>query len=303
MGACWGYNQAFAVGLSMFSGSLVALVTPMRADGSLDIAALHNLVAWHIEQGTQGIIAAGTTGEAAALTFSEYQQVIREVLQEARGRIPVIAGTGTNSTQKTIELTQTAKELGVDACLILTPYGIKPTQTGLLLHYQKIAEQVAIPQILYNAPGRTACDLLPQTVKQLMGHAHIIGIKECVSEHNRYQQLLAQRQERFDVLGGDDLTAYDLLKLGGQGVISVTANIVPKLMRTFCDAALKNEAKAAQLDKQLQPLHQALFLESNPIPIKWALQLRGLIPAGIRLPLTPLSVQYQAALNEALHDL
>ncbi|MFA6038039.1 MAG: 4-hydroxy-tetrahydrodipicolinate synthase [Legionellales bacterium] len=288
----------------MFSGSLVALVTPMHADGSLDISALRDLVAWHIEQGTQGIIAAGTTGEAAALTFLEYQQVVREVLLETRARVPVLAGTGTNSTQKTIELTQTAKELGVDACLILTPYCVKPTQAGLLLHYQKIADSVSIPQILYNAPGRTACDLLPETVKQLVGYANIVGIKECVSENNRYQTLVQYAADQMAVLSGDDATAYELLKVGGQGVISVTANVAPRLMRQFCDAMLAGDVELGhKLDKQLQALHQNLFLESNPIPVKWALHKMGLIPSGIRLPLTPLSVQYHTALNEALNVL
>ncbi|MGA2655184.1 MAG: 4-hydroxy-tetrahydrodipicolinate synthase, partial [Gammaproteobacteria bacterium] len=225
----------------MFSGSLVALVTPMNADGSLAINALRDLVAWHIEQGTQGIIAAGTTGESAALNFAEYQQVVREVLSEARGRVPVIAGTGTNSTEKTIELTRTAKALGADACLILTPYCVKPTQLGLLLHYKKIADSVAIPQILYNAPGRTACDLLPETVKQLIAYPNIVGIKECVSDNNRYQTLVELAQQKMDILSGDDITAYELLRVGGQGVISVTANVAPKLMRGFCDAMLSGD--------------------------------------------------------------
>lgn len=288
----------------MFSGSLVALVTPMNQEGSLDIPALRDLVAWHIEQGTQGIIAAGTTGESAALNFDEYQQVIREVLTEARARIPVIAGTGTNSTEKTIALTKTAKELGADACLILTPYCVKPTQQGLLLHYQKIADSVAIPQILYNAPGRTAVDLLPETVQQLVAYPNIVAIKECVSENNRYQTLVKMAQGKMDILSGDDGSAFELLRVGGQGVISVTANIAPKLMREFCDAMLNGDIASGQkLDQQLQPLHHALFLESNPIPVKWALAQMGLIPPGIRLPLTPLSVQYHDALKEALNGL
>lgn len=288
----------------MFSGSLVALVTPMNADGSLAIGALRDLVAWHIEQGTQGIIAAGTTGEGSALNFSEYQQVIREVLQEARARVPVIAGTGTNSTEKTIELTRAAKELGADGCLILTPYCVKPTQQGLLLHYQKIADSVAIPQILYNAPGRTAVDLLPETVKQLVAYPNIVGIKECVSENHRYQTLVKLVNKQMDVLSGDDITAYESMRVGGQGVISVTANIAPKLMREFCDAMLAGDfAKGQKYDHQLQTLHQVMFLESNPIPVKWALNKMGLIPPGIRLPLTPLSVQYHTALNEALNGL
>ncbi len=288
----------------MFSGSFVALVTPMNADGSLAIPALRDLVAWHIEQGTQGIIAAGTTGESAALTFSEYQQVIREVLLETKSRIPVIAGTGTNSTEKTIELTRTAKELGADACLILTPYCVKPTQQGLLLHYQKIADSVAIPQILYNAPGRTAVDLLPETVKQLVAYPNIVGIKECVSENNRCEILVKLAGKQMDILTGDDCTSYEAMRVGGQGVISVTANIAPKLMREFCDAMLIGDfAKGQKHDQQLQVLHRVMFLESNPIPVKWALQQMGLIPSGIRLPLTPLSVQYHTALNEALHGL
>jgi 4-hydroxy-tetrahydrodipicolinate synthase len=283
----------------MFQGSIVAIVTPMHADGSIAMDALHDLVAWHLEEGTQGIVVAGTTGESATLTAQEYRQVISAVVSEVAHQIPVIAGSGTNCTQKTIELTQEAKDLGVDACLLLTPYCTRPTQAGLLAHYQKVADNVAIPQILYNVPTRTACDLLPQTTIALAKHPNIVGIKECVSSH--YAPLMTALGGQFDIFSGDDGSAGELLTLGGQGVISVVANVAPRLMRNWCDAfAQGDSATALALQQRLQGLNDTLFLESNPIPVKWALNQMGKIPPGIRLPLTPLSVQYQPLLQEAL---
>ncbi|HLF66862.1 MAG TPA: 4-hydroxy-tetrahydrodipicolinate synthase [Gammaproteobacteria bacterium] len=286
----------------MFSGSIVALVTPMHADGSLDIDALRRLVAWHIEQGTQALVAAGTTGEFSALTPEEYRIVIRAVVEESAHRIPVIAGSGTSCTQKTIELTQLAKDLGVDACLLLTPCGIKPTQAGLIAHYLKIAQSVAIPQLLYNVPTRTACDLLPETVAQIAQHPHVVGIKECVSDH--YSPLMNTLGQRLDILSGDDASALELFTLGGHGVISVVANVVPKLMRTFWEAAKAGQNDEAQrLQHSLQALYDTLFLEANPIPVKWALHEMGAIGSEIRLPLTPLSELYRAKVQEALRTL
>lgn len=288
----------------MFSGSIVALVTPMHADGRLDLDALRNLVAWHIEQGTQGLVVAGTTGESAALSLEEYQTVIREVVKSAAKRIPVIAGSGTNSTQKTIALTQMAKDLGVDACLLLTPYCVRPTQAGLVAHYLAVANNVAIPQILYNVPSRTACDLLPESVVQLAPHPHIVALKECVSANGRYEQLIESVGSQIDILTGDDATTFDLLKVGGKGVISVVANVAPRLVQDLCEAGLQKDwDKALQLKQQLQGLYDNLFVESNPIPVKWALTQMGRIPSGIRLPLTPLSVQYQAPLATALQGI
>ncbi len=283
----------------MFSGSIVALVTPLHADGRLDLESLRRLVSWHIEQGTQGIVAAGTTGEFSALTAEEYRLVVSTVIEESAHRVPVIAGSGTSSTQKTIELTQLAKDLGVDACLLLTPCGIKPTQAGLIAHYLKIAQSVAIPQIVYNVPTRTACDLLPESVIKIAQHPHVVGIKECVSGH--YQPLITALGGRFAILSGDDPTALDLMKLGGQGVISVVANVAPQLMRELCDRARAGRLdEADRLQQRLLALYDTLFIESNPIPVKWALHEMGWIGSAIRLPLTPLSETYRAQVQAAL---
>ena len=274
----------------MFRGSMVAIVTPMAADGTLDFAALTRLVEFHIENGTDAIIAVGTTGESATLDWEEHIAVVRHVVETVRSRVPVIAGTGANSTSEALFLTQKAMEVGADACLLVTPYYNKPTQEGLYRHYKQIADRVAIPQILYNVPGRTACDLKPETVERLADIPNIVGIKEASGSIERIQELVQRLGERMDVYSGDDALAAAAMLHGARGVISVTANVAPRLMHEMCVAALAGDrARAEALDAQLAGLHRALFLESNPIPVKWAVAQLGLIPAGIRLPLTPLS--------------
>ncbi|HNW77832.1 MAG TPA: 4-hydroxy-tetrahydrodipicolinate synthase [Candidatus Competibacteraceae bacterium] len=274
----------------MFRGSMVAIVTPMAADGTLDFAALTRLVEFHIENGTDAIIAVGTTGESATLDWEEHIAVVRHVVETVRSRVPVIAGTGANSTSEALFLTQKAMEVGADACLLVTPYYNKPTQEGLYRHYKQIADRVAIPQILYNVPGRTACDLKPETVERLADIPNIVGIKEASGSIERIQELVQRLGERMDVYSGDDALAAAAMLNGARGVISVTANVAPQLMHEMCVAALAGDrAQAETLDARLAGLHRALFLESNPIPVKWAVAQLGLIPAGIRLPLTPLS--------------
>ncbi|HEC17129.1 MAG TPA: 4-hydroxy-tetrahydrodipicolinate synthase [Sedimenticola sp.] len=274
----------------MFQGSMVALVTPMREDGSLDEASLRGLVDWHVEQGSDGIVAVGTTGECPTLDEEEHCRVIRLVVEYAAGRIPVIAGTGANSTTEAINLTRRAREAGADACLLVSPYYNKPTQEGLYLHHKAVAEAVDIPQILYNVPGRTACDMLPETVARLAGIDNIVGIKEATGDLSRVPLLRELCGDDFAIYSGDDATGRELLLLGGQGVISVTANVAPALMHRMCAAALAGDrAEAGNLDARLEALHRDLFIESNPIPVKWAMVELGRIPPGIRLPLTWLS--------------
>jgi len=285
----------------MFSGSMVALVTPMRTDGSLDSDCLDKLIEFHITNGSEAIVAVGTTGESATLTVEEHCAVIRQVVSQVNGRIPVIAGTGANSTREAIELTQYAKDLGVDAVLLVTPYYNKPTQHGLYLHYKTIAEAVDIPQILYNVPSRTACDLLPETVALLADIKNIIGIKEATGDLSRVTQIKALCGNKIELYTGEDANIVDFIMAGGQGVISVTANVAPALMQAVCAKALAGDEQAAQLiNSQLTLLHETLFLESNPIPVKWALAQMGLIPTGIRLPMTLLSEQYHQPVREAL---
>jgi len=284
----------------MFSGSIVAIVTPMQADGGVDNGALDRLVEFHIEHGTNAIVAVGTTGESPTLSVEEHIGVVRRIVEQSRKRIPVIAGTGSNSTDEAIEQTQLAKEAGADACLSVTPYYNKPTQEGLYQHYKKIAESVAIPLMLYNVPGRTGCDIKPETVERLSAIPNIIGIKEAPSiERNR--ELLARVGGRFDLFSGDDDLACESVLMGYQGVISVTANIAPRQIRAVIDAALAGRREEARrLDAALQPLHKAMFVESNPIPVKWALARMGLIADGLRLPLTPLARSYHGQVLEAL---
>lgn len=288
----------------MFHGSMVALVTPMKAgSGELDIAALDRLIEFHLEQGTDAIVAVGTTGESATLNTEEHCRVIRHTVERVKGKIPVIAGTGANCTREAIELTEEAKRFGADACLLVTPYYNKPTQEGLFLHYRAIAEAVAIPQILYNVPGRTACDLLPETVARLAGIPNIIGIKEATGKLERTKQILESCGEAIDVYSGDDATTRELILNGAKGTISVTANVAPALMHRMCEAALQGRVEeSAELDSRLEALHSGLFVESNPIPVKWALHRMGLIEEGIRLPLTPLSVAHRAGLEKILAD-
>ena len=287
----------------MFSGSMVALVTPMRADGSLDSDCLKTLVEFHISNGTDAIVAMGTTGESATLTVKEHCAVIEQVVKQVNGRVPVIAGTGANSTSEAIELTQYAKDLGVDAALLVTPYYNKPTQEGLYLHYKAIAEAVDIPQILYNVPGRTACDLLPETVARLAPIPNIIGIKEATGELARVEQIKSLCGDNIELYTGEDANTVEFILLGGQGVISVTANVAPAKMHDMCAAALAGDAdKARQINADLALLHERLFLEANPIPVKWALMEMDLIPTGIRLPMTILSEAYHQPVREALQS-
>lgn len=283
-------------------GSIVAIVTPMFEDGSVDWKGLEKLVEWHIEQGTNSIVAVGTTGEASTLSMAEHTQVIKEIIRVANKRIPVIAGTGANSTHEAIELTQEAKQLGADAALLVTPYYNKPTQEGLYQHYKAIAEAVDLPQILYNVPGRTGVDMLNETVIRLADIPQIIGIKDATGDVPRGQQLIEGLQGKsMTVYSGDDATAYQLMGLGAKGNISVTANIVPKIMSEICAAALAGNAMLAEeLNNKVANLHNILFCESNPIPVKWALHEMGMIGTGIRLPLTPLAEQYRTPLREAL---
>lgn len=285
----------------MFHGSMVALVTPMREDDSLDEESLHRLVEFHIEQGTDAIVAVGTTGESATLDEKEHCDVIRRVVDAVAGRIPVIAGTGANSTREAIQLTRCAMAAGSDACLLVTPYYNKPTQEGLYQHFKRVAETVPIPQILYNVPGRTACDMLPSTVARLSEISNIVGIKEATGDISRAREILERCGERLDLYSGDDATAMELMLAGGKGVISVTANVAPRAMHDLCVAALAGDRERAEsTNRRLEGLHQQLFLESNPIPVKWALFEMGLIAPGIRLPLTPLSQEYHEPVREAL---
>lgn len=285
----------------MIRGSLVALITPMHDDGSIDEAGLLKLVDYHLEQGTDGIVAVGTTGESATLDEKEHCHVIRLVVEHVAGRVPVIGGTGANSTTEAINLTQCAKEAGVDACLLVTPYYNKPTQEGLYLHHKAVAEAVDIPQILYNVPGRTACDMLPETIARLSSVENIIGVKEATGEMDRIPKLRALCGDDFAIYGGDDATAKELMLLGGQGVISVTANVAPKLMHEMSMAAIAGQVElAGELDGKLRGLHSDLFLESNPIPVKWAVAEMGLSPKGIRLPLTWMSTEYEEQVREAM---
>lgn len=283
-------------------GSIVAIVTPMFEDGSVDWDGLKQLVEWHIEQGTHSIVAVGTTGEASTLSMDEHTKVIAEIIRIADKRIPIIAGTGANSTVEAIELTQEAKNLGADAALLVTPYYNKPTQEGLYQHYKKIAETVDIPQILYNVPGRTGVDMLNETVIRLSHIDNIVGIKDATGDIPRGIQLLQGLDiQNMVVYSGDDATAWELILAGGRGNISVTANIAPHAMSQICIAALaNNKAEAQQLNTQVSQLHEILFCESNPIPVKWALHEMGKMGTGIRLPLTPLAEQFRAPLREAL---
>jgi 4-hydroxy-tetrahydrodipicolinate synthase len=286
--------------MTMFSGSIVALVTPMQADGTVDNGALERLVDFHVSNGTNAIVAVGTTGESPTLSVEEHIDVVKRVVARAAKRIPVIAGTGANSTREAIELTQLAKDVGADACLSVTPYYNKPTQEGLYQHFKAIAQAVSVPILLYNVPGRTACDLKPDTVQRLAEFSNIVGLKEAPSlERNR--ELLARVGGRMALFSGDDDLACESVLAGFQGVISVTANIAPRQVRAVIDAALAGKKdEARKLDQKLQPLHKAMFLESNPIPVKWAAARLGLIPDGLRLPLVPLSRQHHGQVLEAM---
>lgn len=285
----------------MIRGSLVAIVTPMLADGEVDKPALQRLLQFHLDQGSDGIVAVGTTGESATLSFNEHCSVIRLVVDYIDGRVPVLAGTGANSTTEAIELTRCARDAGADAALLVTPYYNKPTQEGLYLHHKAIAEAVDIPQVLYNVPGRTACDMSVETVERLAPIANIVGIKEATGELGRVQALRERCGQDFALYSGDDATACEFMLQGGDGVITVTGNVAPAAMHALCVAALEGKrAEAEQHDKKLRALHSALFVEANPIPVKWALHEMGMIGEAIRLPLTPLSERYRDEVRAAL---
>ena len=287
----------------MISGSLVALITPMHLDGSIDWSRLDDLLAWHIDQGSNGIVAVGTTGESATLSVTEHCQVIGHTIDRVAGAVPVIAGTGANSTAEAVELTAAAARLGADACLLVTPYYNKPSQEGLYRHYQQVAEVVAIPQILYNVPGRTGVDLLPATVARLADIDNIVGIKEATGDLQRGREVLDCCAGKMSVYSGDDATAAELMLMGADGTISVTANVAPAELAELSRLAMAGDAEPAQaLDARLAPLNKALFLESNPIPVKWALADMGRIEAGIRLPLTELASEYHEAVRGALQQ-
>ena len=285
----------------MFHGSMVALVTPMHEDGAIDEDSLQRLVDFHVENHTDAIVTVGTTGESATLDEKEHCHVIRRTVEMAAGRIPVIAGTGANSTREAIALTRCALSAGVDACLLVTPYYNKPTQEGLYRHFRAVAEAVPVPQILYNVPGRTACDMLPATVERLSTISNIIGLKEATGDLGRAREILQCCGERLDVYSGDDATAMELILLGGKGNISVTANVAPAAMHDMCVAALAGDrGRAEAINQTLDILHQMLFAEANPIPVKWALHEMGMIPPGIRLPMTPLAEQFHEPVRQAL---
>lgn len=285
----------------MLQGSLVAIVTPMHEDGALDINTLRTLIDFHIEEGTDGIVIVGTTGESPTVNFDEHCQLIQTAVEHTAGRIPVIAGTGANATSEAIELTHRAKSLGADACLLVTPYYNKPPQEGLYQHYRAVAEAVDIPQILYNVPGRTACDISNDTVLRLAQIPNIVGIKDATGNMERGSDLIARAPEDFSIYSGDDASGMSLMLMGGHGVISVTSNVAPRLMHELCIAAMAGDAVTArQINAKLLALHQKLFVEANPIPVKWVLQQMGKIKSGIRLPLVPLSPAYHDTLRFAM---
>jgi 4-hydroxy-tetrahydrodipicolinate synthase len=287
----------------MFQGSLVALVTPMREGGAIDEDAMQRLVDFHVEQHSDALVAIGTTGESATLNEEEHCQLLRVTVEMAAGRIPVIAGTGANSTREAIDLTRCALDAGADACLLVTPYYNKPSQEGLYQHYKAVAEAVPIPQILYNVPGRTAVDMLPETVERLAPIDNIIAIKDATGDMDRARRLIESCGELLDVYSGDDATAMELILLGGKANISVTANVAPQAMHDMCAAALSGDREAAgAINASLENLHQCLFVESNPIPVKWALSEMGLIAAGIRLPMTSLSPEHHETVRQALRE-
>ncbi|MBM2829733.1 MAG: dihydrodipicolinate synthase [Gammaproteobacteria bacterium] len=284
---------------------MVAIATPMHTgvapDTALDLEGLERLIEYQIEHGTDAIVAVGTTGESATLNEKEHCEVIRLMIEIVKGRIPVIAGTGANSTTEAIHLTQCAKEAGADACLLVTPYYNKPTQEGLYLHHKAVADAVAIPQILYNVPGRTACDMLPETVGRLSKVDNIIGIKEATADLGRVDKIRELCGAAFMLVSGDDATTREFILRGGDGVISVTANVAPRAMHEMCMLAIKGDAQAAAaIDNTLSGLHKNLFIESNPIPVKWALNRMGLIEKGIRLPLTWLSRASEGPVLDAM---
>ena len=287
----------------MITGCLVAIVTPMLEDGRLDLARFKGLIDWHIAEGTDGIVVVGTTGESPTVDFDEHKELIRVAVEHAKGRIPIIAGTGGNSTAEAIELSASAKKNGATASLSVVPYYNKPTQEGLYRHFRKIAESVDLPMIVYNVPVRTVADMLNDTVLRLAEVPGIIGIKDATANMERGTDLIKRAPRNFAIYSGDDSAALALILLGGHGVISVTANVAPRLMHEMCAAALVGDVKKARdINLRLLTLHQRLFVEANPIPVKWALGLMGMIEPGLRLPMTPLTDRHYDTVREALSD-
>ena len=289
--------------MTMITGSIVAIVTPMHADGSLDVPGLRRLVDFHVQEGTDAIVIVGTTGESPTVNFDEHCQLIRVAVDQATGRIPVIAGTGGNSTAEAIELTRFASQAGASAALSVVPYYNKPTQEGLYRHFRAIAEAVDIPVILYNVPGRTVADMSNDTALRLAAIPNIVGIKDATGNMDRGVELITRAPEGFAVYSGDDASACALILMGAQGDISVVANVAPRLMHEMCAAALAGQAiQARALNARLLGLHRQLFCEANPIPVKWACQQLGLVESGLRLPLTPLSPEYHERVRAALYQ-
>ena len=287
----------------MITGSLVAIVTPMLEDGRLDLARFEGLIDWHIAEGTDGIVVVGTTGESPTVDFDEHKNLIRVAVEHAKGRIPIIAGTGGNSTAEAIELTDSAKKAGATACLSVVPYYNKPTQEGQYRHFRKVAESVDLPMVLYNVPGRTVADMQNDTVMRLAQVPGIIGIKDATANIERGTDLIKRAPKGFAIYSGEDSTALALILLGGHGVISVTANVAPRLMHEMCARALAGDVKTSrEINLRLLGLHQRLFVEANPIPVKWALAQMALIQPGIRLPMTPLADRFHETVREALHE-
>jgi 4-hydroxy-tetrahydrodipicolinate synthase len=287
----------------MVKGSLVAIVSPMFEDGSLDLDSFRRLVDWHIAEGTSAIIVVGTTGESPTVDFEEHTLLIKTAIEQAAGRVPVIAGTGANSTREAIDLQAFAKKAGADMCLSVVPYYNKPTQEGLYRHFRAIAEAVEIPMIVYNVPSRTVCDMHNDTALRLAQVPNVVGIKDATGNLERGADLLRRATKGFAIFSGDDATALALTLMGGDGVISVTANVAPRLMHDMCAAAFAGDlARARAVNNKLLGLHRHLFVEANPIPVKWVLQQMGLIAGGIRLPLTPLSSSFHDLLRLAMEQ-
>lgn len=288
---------------SGLGGSMVALVTPMHADGSVDWEALERLINWHIESGTDGIVSVGTTGESATLGFNEHDEVIGRTVEIVNKRVPVIAGTGGNATDEAIRLTRHAKRVGADACLLVCPYYNKPTQEGLYRHFHAIAMAVDIPQVLYNVPGRTGVDMLPETAARLAKIDNIVALKEAKGSIERIHELIGVLSDDMAIFSGDDGTAMETMLVGGKGDITVTANVAPAAMHAMCEAAVAGDRERAEsLDAELSKLHSTLFLEPNPVAVKWALAELGYIEPGIRLPMTPLADHFHDTVRNALID-
>src|SRR3990172_9489475 len=289
--------------MAMLNGSLVAIVTPMHDDGSLDLDAFRKLIDWHVQEGTDGIVVVGTTGESPTVDFDEHHLLIKTAVEHAAKRIPVIAGTGANSTREAIELAAYAKQVGADMSLSFVPYYNKPTQEGLYRHFKAIVEAVDLPQIVYNVPGRTVADLQNETTLRLAQIPNIVGIKDATANLERGADLLRRKPKQFLVFSGDDATGLALMLLGGDGVISVTTNAAPRPMHEMCGAALAGDiVRARAINNRLLGLHRHLFCEANPIPVKWAVQQMGLIKGGIRLPLTPLSAGFHDQVRDAMRQ-